>query len=91
MKTIWKTQKRPKKAKAVIPANEFRFDPADKTCICPAGESMQLKKQCMRNPASTDDRNENGLQVSFVFRAKKKSTYTDWMKQRADSDKGKLI
>jgi len=107
-----------KKAKAVIPANEFRFDPTDKTCVCPAGENMwlkkegidqrgnhkvffegrltkcrhcALKKQCMRNPGSADDRNGNGRQVSFVLESKRKPTYTDWMKERVDSGKGKLI
>jgi len=34
-----------KKAKEVIPASEFRFDPTEKTCVCPAGESMQLNKE----------------------------------------------
>jgi len=107
-----------RKEKAVIPASEFRFDPTNKTCICPAGESMklkkegndqrgidkvffhckptlcrncELKKQCMRNPASADTRTGNARQVSFVLESKRKPAYTDWMKERVDSDKGKLI
>ncbi len=107
-----------KKTKAVIPASEFRFNPTDKTCICPAGELMQLKKegndqrgihkiffegrltkcrhcslkdQCMRNPSSAETRTGNGRQVSFILGSKRKPNYTDWMKERVDSDKGKLI
>jgi transposase len=34
-----------KKALAVIPASEFQMDPINKTCICPAGEDMWLKKE----------------------------------------------
>ena len=33
-----------RKASAVIPASEFQLDPITKTCICPAGEDMWLKK-----------------------------------------------
>jgi len=32
--------------KSVIPASEFHFDPNTKTCICPAGEDMWLKREC---------------------------------------------
>jgi len=44
---------KPKKTryKEVIPASEFTFDPIAKTCICPAGEDMWLKRE------SIDDRN----------------------------------
>jgi len=34
-----------KKPQAVIPASEFKLDPINKTCVCPAGESMWLKKE----------------------------------------------
>ena len=52
----------------------------------------QLKHQCMENPASANHRKGNGRQVSFIIgRANKKPRYTDWMKQRVDSDKGKHI
>lgn len=107
-----------KNTKAVIPASEFIFNRTDKTCACPAGEWMQLKKegndqrgvykiffegrltkcrhcslkeQCMRNPSSADTRTGNGRQVSFVLASKRKPTCADWMKERVDSDKGKLI
>jgi transposase len=33
------------KTQAVIPPSEFSFDPTHKTCICPAGETMWLKKE----------------------------------------------
>lgn len=51
-----------------------------------------LKKHCMRNPASADTRDGHGRQVSFVIKkGKSKTTYTDWMKKRVDSDYGKMI
>jgi hypothetical protein len=31
--------------KSAIPASEFHFDPEAKTCICPAGENMWLKRK----------------------------------------------
>jgi hypothetical protein len=101
-----------------IPASEFIFDPINKTCICPAGEAMWLKKEgldmqgnpklffegrltkcrvcplkmrCMRNPSSADTRKGNGRQVSFILNDKRQPTYTDWMKHRVDSDRGKQI
>jgi transposase len=49
-----------------------------------------LKSKCMKNPASADHRKGQGRQVSFAL-AKKKATFTDWMKHRVDSAKGKLI
>ena len=51
-----------------------------------------LKSQCMRNPASANTRTGNGRQVSFIIKkGKHRQRYTDWMKQRVDSEKGKLI
>ncbi|HEY3697875.1 MAG TPA: transposase, partial [Spongiibacteraceae bacterium] len=100
----------------VIPASEFRFDPVNKTCECPAGESLRLqgqiddgkgnlkwlyegrilqcrnchlKQRCMQKPEQADHGNGHGRQVSFTVRSQ--PTYTDWMKQRVDSDKGKQI
>lgn len=29
----------------IIPASEFAFDPVNKTCVCPAGESLWLKNE----------------------------------------------
>jgi len=105
--------------KLVIPASEFRIDPITKTCICPAGENLwlkregldkynghhklyfegglskcrvcKLKEKCMQNPESADDRKGHGRQVSFIMDDKNKNPYTDWMKKRIDSDKGKAI
>jgi len=100
----------------VIPPEDFLYNAAEKTCICPAGEAMwinnesidrygnhkihfegrltkcracKLKSQCMKNPSSADSRKGHGRQVSFIV--KKNSPYTDWMKHRVDSDKGKHI
>ncbi|VAW82417.1 Transposase [hydrothermal vent metagenome] len=102
-----------------IPSSEFDFDPANKTCVCPANENMrlgselidrlghakiffegrltkcracELKGRCMHNPESANDRNGHGRQVSFIIKKGKRApNYTDWMKHRIDSDKGKLI
>jgi len=50
-----------------------------------------LKKQCMSNPDSANTRKGHGRQVSFILDNKTAPNYTDWMKHRVDSDKGKLI
>jgi len=44
----------------------------------------------MRNPATADSSNGRGRQVSFILN-KTGSLYTDWMKIRVDSQKGKQI
>jgi len=49
------------------------------------------KQECMQNPDAANHRKGNGRQVSFVLSARRKPTYTDWMKHRVDSDQGKLI
>ena len=49
------------------------------------------KQDCMRNPASANHRKGNGRQVSFKLDANNKPSYTDWMKRRVDSDRGKQI
>ena len=104
---------------SVIPPSEFSFNPVEKTCQCPAGESMwlrselidkhghskiffegrlskcracELKYQCMRNPESANHRKGHGRQVSFILqKSQRRANYTDWMKRRVDSDKGKQI
>ncbi len=113
-----RNQDNKKKTKSVLPASEFRYDPTDKTCICPEGHLMTLKKQgpnqrgiemvffhcrptickvcprikdCLQNPESAKKINGNGRQVSFVNESNRKPTYTDWMKLRVDSEKGKAI
>lgn len=51
-----------------------------------------LKHRCMHNPDSANTRKGHGRQVSFIVqRSQRAPNYTDWMKQRVDSDKGKLI
>ncbi len=105
--------------KSVIPASDFQFDPIAKTCACPAGESLWLKRggmdqygehhklyfegrlskcrvctlkeECMQNPESANDRKGHGRQVSFIVDTQKKNQYTEWMKTRIDSEKGKAI
>ena len=67
--------------------NKMNFEGYRKLC-----KDCELKKRCMRNPTSADHPNGNGRQVSFIIeKGDKKSNYTDWMKQRVDSPKGKLI
>ncbi|MEH8019561.1 transposase, partial [Rheinheimera muenzenbergensis] len=50
-----------------------------------------LKEQCMLTPESANHRNGNGRQVSFLLKANAPPNYTDWMKQRVDSEAGKQI
>ena len=45
----------------------------------------------MRDPSSADTRLGHGRQVSFTLQKTRKPNYTDWMKHRVDSDKGKQI
>lgn len=51
----------------------------------------ELKQRCMRNPDAANHRKGKGRQVSFLLEQNKAPTYTDWMKHRVDSDKGKQI
>ncbi len=54
--------------------------------------ACDIKQRCMRNPASADHRKGHGRQVSFILKkGQRVPTYTDWMKRRVDTDKGKLI
>lgn len=46
---------------------------------------------CMKNPTATTRPNGRGRQVSFLLHKQNKPSYTDWMKERVDSDKGKRI
>lgn len=50
-----------------------------------------MKQACMQNPSAADHRKGNGRQVSFPLAASRNRTYTDWMKERVDSDRGKYI
>ena len=52
----------------------------------------ELKPKCMRTPSSANHRKGHGRQVSFIIEKKhRKTNYTDWMKHRVDSQKGKQI
>ena len=51
----------------------------------------EQKYQCMKNPAAADHRKGNGRQVSFILENRREANFTDWMKHRVDSDKGKHI
>ena len=51
----------------------------------------EIKTKCMRNPDSANTRKGHGRQVSFILNNKRAPTYTDWMKHRVDSKKGKQI
>lgn len=48
-----------------------------------------LKKRSMQKPEQADHRKGHGRQVSFTIRSQ--PAYTDWMRQRVDSDHGKRI
>ncbi len=50
-----------------------------------------LKHKCMKNPDAVKKYKGIGRQVSFAINKDKKPNYTDWMKRRVDSDKGKKI
>jgi len=46
----------------------------------------------MHNPDAANTRKGRGRQVSFIVqRSQRAPNYTDWMKQRVDSNKGKQI
>lgn len=54
--------------------------------------SCHLKKSCMENPsAANDSKHGGGRQVSFILAKRRTPNYTDWMKHRIDSEKGKTI
>jgi len=51
-----------------------------------------IKQLCMKNPDAADSRKGHGRQVSFITQKNQRvHSYTDWMKTRVDSDKGKQI
>ena len=109
---------KPKHTTSFSPS-EFDMNPVNKTCRCPAGETLwlktekqdpfgnqklffegrlskcrqcKLKSQCMRKPSAANTRTGNGRQVSFIIKkGNRAANFTDWMKHRVDSEKGKLI
>ena len=53
--------------------------------------NCDLKHQCMKNPSAADHRKGAGRQVSFLLDKGREQSYTNWMKERVDSDYGKQI
>ncbi|NOZ10873.1 MAG: IS1182 family transposase [Gammaproteobacteria bacterium] len=54
--------------------------------------ACELKHRCMHNPDSANTRKGHGRQVSFIInKGQRAPNFTDWMKRRVDSDRGKLI
>jgi len=54
--------------------------------------ACEHKVQCMKNPSSADSRKGTGRQVSFIIKERTpEPNFTDWMKARVDSEKGKEI
>jgi len=54
--------------------------------------TCELKNKCMRNPVSEDATKGKGRQVSFITqRNEDHKKYTNWMKERIDSEKDKEI
>ena len=51
----------------------------------------EIKSRCMTNPSSADHSDGRGRQVSFIIDKNHAPNYTDWMKLRVDSDRGKQI
>lgn len=51
--------------------------------------NCDIKARCMHNPETADHRKGAGRQVSFIIG--KESDYTEWMKRRVDSPKGKRV
>lgn len=49
------------------------------------------KHRCMRNPNAASHHKGHGRQVSFILEQSRTPNYTDWMKDRVDSPKGKQI
>ncbi len=118
-KTKYGKRNEGKQKSRLIPSSEFKLNAFNKTCICPSGNSMWLKREgrdknnhyklffegriskcrsckikthCMRNPCSAETRKGHGRQVSFIIeKGKRDANYTDWMKLRVDSQKGKQI
>ena len=57
-----------------------------------ACRACDLKYRCLRNPDSPNTRKGHGRQVSFILqKGQRAPNYTDWMKQRVDSEQGKYI
>ena len=58
-------------------------------CQC---RPCDFKQHWMRNPSAADDHTGRSQQVSFIIHhAEPEPNYTEWMKTRIDSEKGKQI
>jgi len=91
------------KARCICPAGESLSQKAERTDnngnlkLFFQGRLSQcrnctLKHQCMRRPEAADTRTGHGRQVSFIISPGKRHwTAVQWMRQRIDSIKGKLI
>lgn len=53
--------------------------------------NCDLKDQCMKNPSAADHRKGAGRQVSFLLDSVRGQEFTNWMKERVDSDYGKQV
>ena len=52
----------------------------------------EINAQCMRKPSAAGHRKGKGRQVSFIIEKRQSGApFTDWMKTRIDSEKGKHI
>ena len=74
----------------------IRTEPNGRQRVLFSGRLLQcrncdLKEQCMQTPESANHRKGSGRQVSFILKANAPPNYTDWMKQRVDSEAGKQI
>ncbi len=50
----------------------------------------ELRHKCMKNPEACEQRYGIGRQVSITVKDEAKPTFTDWMKERVDTQEGKL-
>jgi transposase len=59
--------------------------PISKCRVC------HIQNRCMRNPDAVNKPKGHGRIASFILKRNKQTNYTDWMKQRVDSQEGKQI
>jgi len=76
------------------PDNQARVERSQQT-LATLDRACDRIDRFLYNPESTDHRKGSGRQVSFVLERaegrKSNTPYTDWMKARVDSDKGRAI
>ena len=81
-------------AKEILPLVDERIDDSGNYKLFFKGtiescHNCELKSRCMKNADAT--KAGRGRQVSFIIGDKTKPSFTDWMKERVDSQEGKLI